>query len=86
RYQRHLDAILKPAGSGEYVVSRLVDAMRYSMLVDAYKARQEGTLDDSELGLMVAVCEKGKLLRLAGDLVQAMQLKLLGCKIEQVTV
>lgn len=29
------------------------------MLVDAYKARQEGTLDASELNVMVAVCEKG---------------------------
>ncbi|PYB74937.1 hypothetical protein DMX11_14055 [Pseudomonas sp. LB-090624] len=86
RYQRHLDSILKPAGSAEHVVARLVDALRYRMLVDAYKARQQGTLDDSELGLLVAVCEKGKLLRLAGDSVQARQLKLLGCQIEQVTV
>lgn len=54
--------------------------------MDAYKARQEGTLDASELNVMVAVCEKGELPRLAGDLVQARQLKLLGCQIEQVTV
>ncbi|ADR60888.1 Leucine-rich repeat-containing protein [Pseudomonas putida BIRD-1] len=86
RYQRHLDAILTPTGSAERLVSLLVDATRYTMLVDAYKARQEGTLDASELNVMVAVCEKGKLPRLAGDLVQARQLKLLGCQIEQVTV
>jgi hypothetical protein len=85
-YQRHLDAILTPAGSAERLVSQLVDATRYTMLADAYKARQEGTLDASELNVMVAVCEKGELPRLAGDLVQARQLKLLGCQIEQVTV
>ncbi|MFF7860275.1 NEL-type E3 ubiquitin ligase domain-containing protein [Pseudomonas monteilii] len=85
-YQRHLDSILKPAGDAGRVESCLVDASRHAMLVDAYKARQEGTLDDSELKLVVAMCEDGKLLRLAGDLVEARQLKLLGCRIEQVIV
>ncbi|MCE7761691.1 hypothetical protein GQL56_03455 [Pseudomonas putida] len=86
RYQRHLDAILKPGGDTKRVESQLVDASRYTMLVDAYKARQEGKLDDSELQLVVAVCTDGKLLRLGGDLVQARQLRLLGCHIQQVVV
>ncbi|MFV0891223.1 dermonecrotic toxin domain-containing protein [Pseudomonas kurunegalensis] len=85
-YQRHLDSTLKPAGDAGRVESCLVDASRHAMLVDAYKARQEATLDDSELKWVVAMCEDGKLLRLAGDLVQARQLKLLGCRIEQVIV
>jgi len=85
-YQRHLDSILKPAGDARRVESQLGDTSRYAMLVDAYKARQEGKLDDSELKLMVTVCADGKLLRLAGDRVEARQLKLLGCLIEQVIV
>ncbi|MDH1571727.1 NEL-type E3 ubiquitin ligase domain-containing protein [Pseudomonas sp. GD03746] len=86
RYQRYLDAILKPEGDTRRVESQLVDASRYAMLVDAYKARQEGKLDDSELQWVVAVCTDGKLLRLGGDLVQARQLRLLGCHIQQVVV
>ncbi len=86
QYQRHLDTVLTPSGDARRVASQLVDASRYAMLVDAYKARQEGVLDDSELKLLVAMCMDGKLLRLAGDLVVAKQLKLLGCDIEQAVV
>ncbi|MFV3288627.1 NEL-type E3 ubiquitin ligase domain-containing protein [Pseudomonas sp. NY11955] len=83
-YQRHLDSILQPADDARRVECQFMDANRNAMLVDAYKARHEGKLDDSELGLMVTLCADGTLPRLAGDLVQARQLKLLGCPIEQV--
>lgn len=85
-YQRHLDAILKPGENPKRSESLLVDAGRYAMLVDGYKARQEYVLDASDLKLLVGMCLEGKLLRLAGDLVVARQLRLLGCVIEQVVV
>jgi hypothetical protein len=85
-YQRHLDAILKPDENPKRIESLLVDAIRYAMLVDGYKARQEEVLDASDLKLLVSMCLEGKLLRLAGDLVVARQLRLLGCAIEQVVV
>ena len=85
-YQRHLDTILKPAGDEKRVEALLVNTSRYSMLVDAYKARLDETLDDSELKLITAMCIDGKLLRLAGDLVVAKRLTLLGCALEQIVV
>ncbi|AGZ35730.1 MAG: NEL-type E3 ubiquitin ligase domain-containing protein [Pseudomonas sp.] len=85
-YQRHLDSILSPGDRDERVEALLRDASRFSMLVDAYKARQEQQLDDSELRLLVAMCIDGKLLRLAGDLVVARRLSLLGCELEQIVV
>lgn len=86
QYQRHLDSVLQPTGEAKAVERLLSDASRFAMLVDAYKARQDGVLDDSELKLLVAMCKEGKLLRLAGDLVVARQLHLLGCSIEQAVV
>ncbi|WP_264312661.1 NEL-type E3 ubiquitin ligase domain-containing protein [Pseudomonas putida] len=86
RYQRHLDAVLKPANDEKRIVSMLVDATRYAMLVDGYKARQDGVLDASELKLLVGMCLDGKVLRLAGDLVVPKRLSLLGCALEQVVV
>ncbi|HDS1819189.1 TPA: hypothetical protein QEM96_003872 [Pseudomonas putida] len=85
-YQRHLDTILRPVNDEKRVESLLVDAARYGMLVDGYKARQGDVLQASELKLLVAMCLDGKLLRLAGDLVVAKRLTLLGCVIEQVVV
>jgi len=85
-YQRHLDGVFKPAGGEKVVETQLLDASRYAMLVDAYKARYEQVLDDSELRLLVAMCVEGRLLRLAGDLVVARQLSLLGYEIQQVVV
>ncbi|ATP51021.1 hypothetical protein CR512_17290 [Pseudomonas putida] len=85
-YQQHLDSILKPANNEKRIETLLVDAVRYAMLVDGYKARQDNLLDASELKLLVGMCLEGKLLRLAGDLVVAKQLKLLGYALEQVVV
>jgi len=86
RYQRHLDAILKPVDDEKRVESLLVDASRYAMLVDAYQARLGEVLDESELKLLVGICLDGKTLRLAGDLVVAKRLTLLGCALEQIVV
>lgn len=86
QYQRHLESVLKPSNDTRRVEKALADANRYAMLVDAYRARQVGGLDDNELALLVALCNKGRLLRLAGDLVVAKRLKLLGCNVEQALV
>ncbi|HYQ48890.1 MAG TPA: NEL-type E3 ubiquitin ligase domain-containing protein [Pseudomonas sp.] len=85
-YQRHLDAILKPANDEKRVEALLINTSRYAMLVDAYKARLDETLDDSELELITAMCIDGKLLRLAGDLVVPKRLTLLNCALEQIVV
>lgn len=86
QYQRHLDSVLMPSDDTARVENGLVDANRYTMLVDAYKAWQGGVLDDNELALLMAMCNDGQLLRLEGDPVLAKQLKLLGCTIEQALV
>ncbi|WEL57365.1 NEL-type E3 ubiquitin ligase domain-containing protein [Pseudomonas kermanshahensis] len=85
-YQQHLDSILKPANDEKSIETLLVDTARYAMLVDAYKARQDNVLDASELQLLVGMCIDRMLLRLAGDLVVAKRLKLLGYALEHVVV
>ncbi|MFJ4156922.1 NEL-type E3 ubiquitin ligase domain-containing protein [Pseudomonas sp. NPDC089752] len=86
RYQQHLDAILKPVNAEKQVESLLLDACRYAMLEEAHKASLDDRLDASELKLIAAMCLEGKLLRLAGDLVEAKRLTLLNCALEQVVV
>ncbi|MCV9920398.1 NEL-type E3 ubiquitin ligase domain-containing protein [Pseudomonas sp. BT-42-2] len=84
--QRHLSAVLNPSDDPKGVESLLVDAYRYAMAVDAYQARFTGILDDSELQLVLGMSFEGKTRRLAGDLVVAKQLRLVGCMLEQIVV
>ncbi|WP_342625278.1 NEL-type E3 ubiquitin ligase domain-containing protein [Pseudomonas alkylphenolica] len=89
QYQRHLDSVLQPqarSGSADNVAELLASSHRYTMLTDAYEARIKGGLTESELQLVVGLCDVGRLGRLDGDPVVAMQLNLLGCALEQIVV
>ena len=85
-YQRHLSAVLNPSDNPKGVESLLVGAYRYAMAVDAYQARFMGILSDSELQLVLGMSLEGKTGRLAGNLVVAKQLRLIGCMLEQIVV
>ncbi|MBA6114628.1 MULTISPECIES: NEL-type E3 ubiquitin ligase domain-containing protein [Pseudomonas] len=87
QYQRHLDSVLlAPTAQGHSVAALLGDAQRQQMLVDAYKARHSGVLDNDELHLIIGVCRDGVSPRLQGRPVVAKQLSLLGCKLEQIVL
>ena len=89
QYQRHLDSVLQPqigGGTGDNIAQLLASSHRYTMLTDAYEARLKGVLTESELQLVVGLCDVGRLGRLDGDPVVAMQLNLLGCALEQIVV
>ena len=85
QYQRHLDSVLQPEGADD-VLRLLASSQRYTLLVDAYEARLKDVLSESELQLVVGLCKNDALSRLDGDPVVAMQLSLLGCRIEQIVV
>ncbi|MDR2306977.1 MAG: leucine-rich repeat domain-containing protein [Paucimonas sp.] len=88
RYQRHLAEVFEgtSATSADSVPAVFASATRWSMLVDAHKARLEGVLNDTELQLITSLCLHDLLLRVDGAPVVAKRLQLLGCPLEQIVV
>lgn len=87
QYQTHLNSVLlAPTAQGASVAMLLGNAQRQQMLVEAYRARQGGVLDDDELQMIVGLCRDGTPPRLQGDPVVARQLSLLGCNLEQIVL
>lgn len=90
RYQEHLQAALDaPAErtpSGHTVASSLAALLASSMLVDACRARNDGTLTAEELELVVGLCHHGRLGALGTRAVHARQLTAYACTLEQILV
>jgi len=81
KYQAHLDAVLQPE------VKRLIARrQRYSMLVDALQAREQGVLSAGQLQWVVELCLQGTLGKLEGAPVRVRQLVLFGCSLQQIVV
>lgn len=80
-YQQHLDAVLDDAFR-----ATLTQMLRQGLLVDAYRARSDGALDDQELKLIITLAQESRLQQLDGSVVRYRQLQLSGCDVQQVIV
>lgn len=89
QYQQHLDDILRPstAQAPEALPVHLIaQSQRYAMLVDAHVALHSARVTAQEHQLLVRLCLMREPLSLDGATARAMQLKLLGCALEQIVV
>lgn len=80
-YQRHLDTVLDDGFR-----ANLTQLLRHGLLIDAYRARSEGALDERELELIIALARESRLQNLNGSVVRYRQLQLSGCDVQQVIV
>ncbi|MFJ4349757.1 NEL-type E3 ubiquitin ligase domain-containing protein [Pseudomonas sp. NPDC089428] len=80
-YQQHLDGVLDDAFR-----ATLAQMLRQGLLVDAYRARSDGALDDRELELIITLAKESRLQQLDGSVVRYRQLQLSGCDVQQVIV
>ena len=89
-YQQHLDETFRAAAGspspGHGFMSSLQGLQMSSMLIDASRARSEGTLTADELELVIGLCRDGRPGTFSGLQVHARQLSVYGCRVEQVVV
>ncbi|NIF18774.1 NEL-type E3 ubiquitin ligase domain-containing protein [Pantoea sp. Cy-639] len=90
QYQQHLTAVLDgpqgPTADAKTFRQRLSELYASTLLVDAFKARAQGQLDNAELALVIDLYRTGTVGRLAGIPVVAKQLQAFGCDLQQILV
>nr|WP_314479767.1 NEL-type E3 ubiquitin ligase domain-containing protein [uncultured Pseudomonas sp.] len=81
-YQRHLRVHLASAATQ----ALLGELNRHEMLLDAFKASAQGTLERAELELLVELWQSGRLGRLKGHRVLPKRLQILDCPLQHILV